>query len=485
MSGQETVEPITMDDDLQRLFSSAENGQPEAQYELGRCYYKGLGVCRDFGEARTWFVRSAKQGHVSSLFMVGLIYHLGKGLRRRNPVLAMPGSPLLPTRGVNDQKRDCTTRIPGEMGHVACQYCEGKVLGYRLGSEVWTRIGCVMNKERSMAVRTMLAGLLIVICAAATAQDIDTARQAYENDDYEIALRIFHPLAEGGDARAQFSLGEMYDIGQGVPEDDTEAAKWYRLAAKQGHMDAQFWLANLYEDGSGVPQDHAESAKWYRMAAEQGNSSAMYNLGWMYRYGRDGVPEDHSEFVKWFRLAAEHGELNAQYELGTMYRDGIIVPQDYTEAVKWFRLAADNSPYQRSHQNTHSWFYLGVAYNFGKGVPQDHAEAAKWYRMAADQGYSAAQYNLGVAYANGEGVPQDHAEAVKWYRLAADQGDATAQNNLGAAYASGKGVPQNYAKAVKWHRMAAEQGNSTAQYNLGVAYAKGRGTPQDIVYAHA
>ena len=77
-----------MDDDLQQLFSSAETGHPEAQYELGRCYYKGLGVCRDFGEARKWFVRSARQGHTNSLFMVGLIYHLGKGLRRCNPILA-------------------------------------------------------------------------------------------------------------------------------------------------------------------------------------------------------------------------------------------------------------------------------------------------------------------------------------------------------------------------------------------------------------
>ncbi len=41
--------------------------------------------------------------------------------------------------------------------------------------------------------------------------------------------------AETGDANAQFNLGVMYDNGMGVPKDDAEAAKWYRLAAEQGN----------------------------------------------------------------------------------------------------------------------------------------------------------------------------------------------------------------------------------------------------------
>ena len=38
--------------------------------------------------------------------------------------------------------------------------------------------------------------------------------------------------AEQGDAEAQFSLGRMYDEGEGVAEDDAEAVRWYRLAAE-------------------------------------------------------------------------------------------------------------------------------------------------------------------------------------------------------------------------------------------------------------
>ena len=40
--------------------------------------------------------------------------------------------------------------------------------------------------------------------------------------------------AEQGDAATQFSLGQMYSFGRGVPQDSTEAVKWYRQAAEQG-----------------------------------------------------------------------------------------------------------------------------------------------------------------------------------------------------------------------------------------------------------
>ena len=47
-------------------------------------------------------------------------------------------------------------------------------------------------------------------------------------------------LAEAGDAESQVNLGVMYDTGRGVPQDDAEAVRWYRLAADQGDADAQF-----------------------------------------------------------------------------------------------------------------------------------------------------------------------------------------------------------------------------------------------------
>jgi S1-C subfamily serine protease len=62
----------------------------------------------------------------------------------------------------------------------------------------------------------------------------------------------------------------MYRLGEGVPEDDKEAVKWYRLAADQGFALAQLSLAFMYEWGEGVPEDFIEAYKWYNLAAAQG-----------------------------------------------------------------------------------------------------------------------------------------------------------------------------------------------------------------------
>ncbi|MEE2636236.1 MAG: tetratricopeptide repeat protein [Acidobacteriota bacterium] len=76
--------------------------------------------------------------------------------------------------------------------------------------------------------------------------------------------------AEAGVPGAQFTLGDMHATGRGVPQDDTQAVYWYRLAADQGLPEAQFTLGVMYAEGRGVSQDTAEAAHWYHLAAAQG-----------------------------------------------------------------------------------------------------------------------------------------------------------------------------------------------------------------------
>src|SRR3989344_1799585 len=88
--------------------------------------------------------------------------------------------------------------------------------------------------------------------------------------------------AEAGNAYAQLELGDLYFIGEGVPQDDTEAVKWYRKAAEQGLAKAQQKLGDMYFGSMGLSQDYAQAAKWYRKAAEQGYFPAQFALGNMY-----------------------------------------------------------------------------------------------------------------------------------------------------------------------------------------------------------
>ena len=84
--------------------------------------------------------------------------------------------------------------------------------------------------------------------------------------------------AEQGDTEAQYHLGEMFNFGKGVAQDDKEAVKWLRKAAEGGHLDAQLALGLAYEKGLEVAEDKAEAVKWYRKAAEQGDINAKYSL---------------------------------------------------------------------------------------------------------------------------------------------------------------------------------------------------------------
>ena len=69
---------------------------------------------------------------------------------------------------------------------------------------------------------------------------------------------------------------------QGVPQDDKEAIKWWRLAAEQGDNEAQCNLGVMYYEGIGVPQDYEEAVKWWKLAAEQRHERAQFNLALMH-----------------------------------------------------------------------------------------------------------------------------------------------------------------------------------------------------------
>ena len=135
--------------------------------------------------------------------------------------------------------------------------------------------------------------LALMLTGGAAAGPLEDAVAAYKRGDYATALRLWRPLAEQGNAQAQYNIGIMYESGKGVPQDYAEAVKWFRLAAEQGDADAQYNLGVMYGKGQGVPQDYAEAVKWFRLAADQGDADAQYNLGVMYGKGQ-GVPQDPS-----------------------------------------------------------------------------------------------------------------------------------------------------------------------------------------------
>src|ERR1039458_9633929 len=154
-----------------------------------------------------------------------------------------------------------------------------------------------------MKVITLLFLSLLLLPAVAIAGQFEEGQDAYSSGDYQTALKLWRPLADQGNAKAQSRIGWM---------------NWY---------------------GAGVKPDAAEALKWYRKAAELGDARAQFNLGMMYWWGMGGVPKDYAESARWYRKAADQGDAYAQLSLGRMFERGVGVTQDLVQAYMWVSLA--------------------------------------------------------------------------------------------------------------------------------------------------
>lgn len=216
--------------------------------------------------------------------------------------------------------------------------------------------------------------------------DLKEKNESAFNAAYVQFLPVVEKFAKDGNARAQALLGILYDSGRGVPQDDRQAAEWYRKAAEQGDPTAQYNFAQMYKEGRGVPQDDHKAVEWSRKAADQGDSTAQGFLGWLYAEGQ-GVPQDDRRAVEWYKKAADQGEPVAQRLLGWMYSEGRGVPQDDRRAVEWVRKAAEQG-------ETIAQRFLGELYGEGRGVPQNYSEAYFWFYLALLNGDDDAQTGL-------------------------------------------------------------------------------------------
>jgi V8-like Glu-specific endopeptidase len=161
-------------------------------------------------------------------------------------------------------------------------------------------------------INAALAFLMLVLglIGPATAAELDDAVAAARRGDYASALQRLSPLAEKGDARAQFDIGFMHAYGWGFQRNPAEALTWYRKAADQGLQIAQHFLGLAYTNGEGVRRDDAEAAGWFARAAAQGFAQSQFMLGQMTLDGR-GVSKDPVQGYAFIVMAGRAGVRSA------------------------------------------------------------------------------------------------------------------------------------------------------------------------------
>ena len=264
--------------------------------------------------------------------------------------------------------------------------------------------------------KTLLLSILL-FCTQPAFADLAKGLDAAQKGDFATALKEWQPLAEQGNAVAQFNLGVMYENGQGVTQDYKTAVKYYTLAAEQGYADAQFSLGYMYENGEGTAQDYKAAIHWYTKGAEQGDAHALSNLSLMYLYGR-GTAQDYKKALHFGTKASEQGNTNALATFGREYSYTIQeIIRDKNEAQKMKLELMAEGGYLKGQMA------LGEFYIEEKYYNQNYKRAVYWYIKAAEQGSSKAGYMLGMLYFNGFGVLQDYPRAHAWFNIAVSLGD--------------------------------------------------------------
>lgn len=235
----------------EELVRLAEEGNAEAQFKLGQCYFDGKGIDKNEREAVKWITKAAGQGNVDGLAAMGNAYQIGIGGLK-----------------VNYEEAVSFFLKAAEKGHLGAMY--------NLGIAYLDGVGVTRNPKES--------------------------------------FNWFLKAAEKGDAMSQRFVGDYYrymfnEIG--VSQDEHKAFNWYLKSAEQGVSQAQVQVGISYTEGLGTNQDLSKAHEWYMKAGEQNNSMALYNLGVMYLNGI-GVSQDINKGLGFMQKSASLGNEGAK-----------------------------------------------------------------------------------------------------------------------------------------------------------------------------
>ena len=285
--------------------------------------------------------------------------------------------------------------------------------------------------------------------------EMKKAEQLFLNYKLDEAFELFKKLAENGNGRAMYFLGEFYVQPYGKIKKDNKKGKEWRIKgkeagdvlaalnvayslpkdsdernriffelfedvlklAKDGDIFAQNELADMYLYGHGIEQDEEEGVKWLKRSTEMGYWRSMNNLANCYSAGI-GVLQDELKAIDLYKKVYELGLGNAANKIGFIYSD----QENYEEAVKWYR---------RGFEKGHDWSGYNLAYHYynGTGVPQDELKSLELYKKVYELGGSAsgeAAYKIGGVYLEQEKL----GEAYKWYKKSLEHGFERAEEML-------------------------------------------------------
>lgn len=170
-----------------------------------------------------------------------------------------------------------------------------------------------------------------------------------------------------------------------IPSMNSEVKGYYNDAIK-GNALAQFKLGACLSDGDGISQNDDEAAYWYMKSAKGGNTWGMFNLAISYSNG-DGVKRNDAKAAYWFEKAANKGDIDSQYQLAKLHYNSFFLPHNYAKAIFWFKKVAFSKSSKVKDMKALAYHFLSECYRRGKGVKQNFTISNTYSKRAEALGY--------------------------------------------------------------------------------------------------
>ncbi|MDF1678028.1 MAG: tetratricopeptide repeat protein [Legionellaceae bacterium] len=297
----------------------AERGDKDAQLKLAYLFEQGLGGNVQYDAAENWYTLSAKQGQPVAQYLLGRLNQMGKtgqfpdykaakywyqkAMNQYNPAAIALGfvyetvdndyPKALKAYDIAAQKENATGQFDVALMY---EYGKGRPVDTDKAEEIYLK-AAERGHVRAMV---QLAGIYLH----------DTGK--FRNE--KIALEWYEKAAARGNRDALYYLGQMAEKGQGMSKDTQKALQHYQASADKGNAKAMLALASLYARGDGVEKDPAKAAALYQKLSERGNGYAQYQLAMLYYQGALGdVNEDKAK--RWLKQAGQNGCIRAQQTL--------------------------------------------------------------------------------------------------------------------------------------------------------------------------
>ncbi len=419
---------------INSLSSQDGTTSPSEQAQNAYYYRLGNGVVKDVTRAFKLASESVAQNNGCGYYQLGVCYYLGLGVEKDQD----RASQLF--RQAKDKLREASA--------------SDSIASFHLG--LWFNEGFATSRDVDQALKYFEQAAVDDIGAAHLALGVMYQLDSSIPQDIGRAINWYEKGVSIGYSPCAVFLAFVYQFGEpGVEVDLTKAFHYHRLAANADDPLGQYQCASMFAAGEGVELDTEKATFWFEKSSDHGFAPAFTGLGLIALHAGNGelaysnlkkaaglgdtlgelnlghcfqkgigVEADATEAAQWFNAAASKGNAEAQHAFGIKLALGDGVPVNHERGIELISTAANNG-------YSESAFLLGNYYN-EQGAPHyQPALATRWYRLAAEQNHPQAIAALRVISSEPPHRLPDQAEDQVQRRMRAFQRQL--QRNFGGA----------------------------------------------------